>query len=541
MPWTAGDAKSHTAKAKTAKLQRMWAEVANSVRTKCIADGGSEEACDAKGITQANGVIAKAVQESEMDSEWTMASVAQTAIEIGLAVARETGEIENDEAAKTLALLRSKMNEIGEAQASIASIADVDIGGEHVSFADIVEFYRASRQAEKEKETQEMDEPTVSEPAITMKVELSDAMKAVATLAEYFASHPGEVADVTVETQEPSTEVKEDAVEVAEDAPPVEEPLIEFDEGDAETATFEIDGHALMIVEDVDGATPAAPLKLNFVVIEPGFGNKKMKRYYPAPMLRENASKFKGAKMYTTNHKENEKSVRTEAGIVLECPVGFTETGGIIGQAGIFDEAFARNVRNRAALGVLGSLENSVYGDGPMRKGKVNGQEAYVVEGVNTVGSVDWVTKAGAGGRALEIVENSDGGESIMMEEVVEEVAVAIDEPVVVEEAPPADTVETEGDVQEMMIAEAVVSTVDKAKLPEAFKNALKVQEWADEASLEAGIAQAVEDYKAATGSGKPFGQGQPTQKKVAETEETPMERRLKRYNRILAEVGHSS
>jgi len=59
MPWTKNDAKGHTSKADTPKKQKQWAEVANSVLKSCMAEGGTEESCSAKAITQANGVIAK--------------------------------------------------------------------------------------------------------------------------------------------------------------------------------------------------------------------------------------------------------------------------------------------------------------------------------------------------------------------------------------------------------------------------------------------------------------------------------------------------
>lgn len=51
MPWKASDATSHTSKADTPRLKRLWADVANSVLKK----GGSEGSA----IKQANGVVAK--------------------------------------------------------------------------------------------------------------------------------------------------------------------------------------------------------------------------------------------------------------------------------------------------------------------------------------------------------------------------------------------------------------------------------------------------------------------------------------------------
>jgi len=55
MPWRAEDADKHK-KGLSAKQKRQWAEIANSVLRKCMADGGSEETCAASAIRQANGV-----------------------------------------------------------------------------------------------------------------------------------------------------------------------------------------------------------------------------------------------------------------------------------------------------------------------------------------------------------------------------------------------------------------------------------------------------------------------------------------------------
>jgi len=550
MPWTAKDAVRFQSKATTAKLKKQWAAVANSVRAACIKDGGSEKKCDAKAVTQANGVIAKQVQENEMDngSEWTMASVAQTAIEVGLAVARETDEIANDEAAKTLDLLHSKWNELGETttQAPIVSIADVEVDGERVSLSDIVEFYRVGKAAEREEE--EVVEAKKDELFPTDAARQAKLLVEASKLIDQVLCGLDDVAE-SAEEQEPSTDVKEDVVETDNDVPVVEEPLIEFDEGDAERAEFEesSDGKVLAIVEDGEG-TRAAPMKLHIEVIRPGMGNAKMGRYYGAPMLRENAHMFKGAKMYPVNHRGKDKSVGNEVSMVLDCPVGFTERGGPIALVGVFDETFARNVRNRAALDALGSLECSILGEGDMRKGKVNGKQAFIVENISSVESIDWVTKAGAGGRALEIVENEDGGSNMTegsVEDVVEEVPVE-EQVAEIEEADPSpeDVVETEGEVQEMMIAEAVVAEeVDKTRLPEAFKIALKVREYADADELAGAITKATDDFKAATGSGRPFGQGPTTRSaSVAEAAQSPKERRLamrKHYHDVvLPNVG---
>lgn len=56
MPWTIKDVSRHK-KGLTPAQKRQWVEVANSVREKCIAEGGSESECDARAIRQANGVV----------------------------------------------------------------------------------------------------------------------------------------------------------------------------------------------------------------------------------------------------------------------------------------------------------------------------------------------------------------------------------------------------------------------------------------------------------------------------------------------------
>lgn len=56
MPWTKADVDKHKKGLSDAKKEQ-WVAIANSVRQKCLDDGGSEEDCDAKAIRQANGAV----------------------------------------------------------------------------------------------------------------------------------------------------------------------------------------------------------------------------------------------------------------------------------------------------------------------------------------------------------------------------------------------------------------------------------------------------------------------------------------------------
>lgn len=67
MPFSPEDATKHTNKADTPKKMKQWSEIANSVRDKCISDGGNDKECSAKAIIQASGVIAKLEEEKGLN------------------------------------------------------------------------------------------------------------------------------------------------------------------------------------------------------------------------------------------------------------------------------------------------------------------------------------------------------------------------------------------------------------------------------------------------------------------------------------------
>ena len=56
MPWTVADVDEHK-KGLTAEQKQQWVRVANSILSKCIADGGTDTTCAPQAIRQANGVV----------------------------------------------------------------------------------------------------------------------------------------------------------------------------------------------------------------------------------------------------------------------------------------------------------------------------------------------------------------------------------------------------------------------------------------------------------------------------------------------------
>jgi hypothetical protein len=90
-----------------------------------------------------------------------------------------------------------------------------------------------------------------------------------------------------------------------------------------------------------------------------------------------------------------------------------------------------------------------------------------------------------------------------------------------------------------MLEADVVTAKLAETKLPGAFKAALAVGKYADDAALQEAIAQAVKEVKALTGSGQPFAQGasQPVDA-VPLSEAEIEEKRRVRFNEIMAQVG---
>lgn len=308
-----------------------------------------------------------------------------------------------------------------------------------------------------------------------------------------------------------------------------------------QTFTESMSGAVIQLAEAdvVESGGPRSPLEMDVILIQPGFGNKKNNHYYPADVLARDSRIFEGVKMYTTDHRPGEKSVRTEVSKIKSI-VGLTQgRGGIadgspIARVVVFDPAFAEMVRNRATVNELDSLECSILATGIARKGKVNGQTANVVESITAASSVDWVSRAGAGGRALNLAESEvdmdiqeEQVEEAVVEQEAEQVILSEDaEPV--EDITPEPAQETEDNVTEdgppaietELLAEAQVRELIGNRLPDAAAEwLLEAQYTTNEQVMEA-VAKAQQRIKALTGSGAVLGQTARTQETATMTPE---------------------
>jgi hypothetical protein len=279
---------------------------------------------------------------------------------------------------------------------------------------------------------------------------------------------------------------------------------------------------AVSLVEAEGAVDPRGPLEMDVQLISPGWGNSRDNHYYPKEMLARDAHVFEGVKMYATDHKQEEKNVRSEVSKIKKI-VGFTEAGAPIGRVVVFDPDFAEACRNRAKAGELESLECSILADGKARAGfELGGRKGKVVESIISASSVDWVTRAGAGGKALNLAESADGAPEQTPEAdpaPVEETAV-VTEPVAIhegeaapEETPPATEPVAETvpavDAPVVLSREEIQAALKKTNLPAASVIELAFAEYATGEALQGAIDAEVKRIKEISGSGRPFGLGE--------------------------------
>ncbi len=160
-------------------------------------------------------------------------------------------------------------------------------------------------------------------------------------------------------------------------------------------------------------------------LIREGFGNPRDGHYYGRELLESHAGSFTGAKMYI-NHLDKETE-RKLAGL----PRPVEHVGGRILEAWAdTNEAGERVIRGKAKIAQKwlwdliecdpDLLGVSINARGSSRQGMIEGREAKIVEAISHVGSVDFVTEAGAGGKIRQLVE-AQIAEEVAEEEAPEE------------------------------------------------------------------------------------------------------------------------
>jgi ribosomal protein S27AE len=161
---------------------------------------------------------------------------------------------------------------------------------------------------------------------------------------------------------------------------------------------------------DEDGLVPIH-------IMRPCVGKGKGRHLYEADMLQENAHKFTGWKMYVDHESEQARKAagglprktRDLGGRIVESywdpNVPADEARGF-GQGAVIGKAkpvrYIRELIEDDPEILEASISAAATGVRPVVRG---GQRAWLVEGIEDRGSVDWVTEAGAGGRVAALIE----------------------------------------------------------------------------------------------------------------------------------------
>lgn len=246
-------------------------------------------------------------------------------------------------------------------------------------------------------------------------------------------------------------------------------------------------------------------------VIRPGLGRGRGRHLYEAKMLEENASQFKGWKMNLdhlspTARKAQQglpRSIRDAGGIVKESywdpnvPADERhDKGAVVGW--VIPTPFVRELIDTDPEIAEASISANATAVRPVT---YQGSRAWIVEGIENRGSVDWVTEGGAGGRVvalmeaayaneedLELLESMDDHEFLAyvtekrphLLEAAEEEEVEETESQEETEAEKADTEEaveapaTEGDTMGDITPEALQEALQDESIRDAVKDSLR-------------------------------------------------------------------
>lgn len=582
MPWTATDATRHTKKADTAKKKRQWAEVANSALERCLEDGGDRDECETRAVKQANAVVAR---EGEPMSDANVAEAVQKSVDGKKHPASHFLVVGDPEKVTTWHLrYKNPDGSVSHRLMGAAKAALTDPSGfrgqryqgpdKEKALRKLKALYKGEGLEWEEGAAPEdaafVEQYYAEEPAILpipvpwAALSFEDVKQAKAAedyrrgvdfltdvfrqvfanimcrdydgdgqpldMAQRIGMVRGLVDEFAAELRDLEDGFAE--AEVAENAAGFpqrtvyEEPLREANVG-----------HVVRLIEraDADGDR-RGPLQMDVAIIRPGWGNTRDNHYYPREVLERDIGAFRGAKMYATDHRQEDKSVLTEVSQVLDVPVAWTADGQPVARVGVFGGDFAESVRGRAELGTLEDLHCSILAKGRVRDGfEQGGRKGAYVEAITEGLSVDWVTRAGAGGHAVSVVAESAEEESVVSEEEKKQEELQGDDGQPVEEGAEAVLAEGDGendaddqtqDAQEPETAEQAQESADPPepsylseaevrevlegqKLPEPLRKYLQAERHESTESLQERTKALREAFSQAVGAGRVTGLGE--------------------------------
>ncbi len=264
-------------------------------------------------------------------------------------------------------------------------------------------------------------------------------INAAQELATMIGNVPVEEAKMDEEPMEINeAKVDEAELEEVEEAEVAETRKVVLQEARPATIEEHANTGAILEAQSVTEGNRRGPLNIRTALIRAGAGNKRDRHWYPQETIEASADRFVGAKMYMTEHVQEEKGVRSEASVIQSIE-GYDPAHGLIANVVAYDPDFCEKVRNMKDASIMNMLQCSLHAVGSVSTGEIEGEEYEIVQSIDEVGSVDWVTWAGAGGHAVEVSEVNESAEP-MVEPVEEPIEEPFDGAPIIEEQhlPPA-------------------------------------------------------------------------------------------------------
>lgn len=147
-------------------------------------------------------------------------------------------------------------------------------------------------------------------------------------------------------------------------------------------------------------ADATAPVRYPVKVIQPGWGSSG---YYSEAVLQAAAHMFEGAQMFwnhpksSDNYERPERDLRDLAGVLMNTHYEETNASG----AGVYGEAIVFEPFRETLDEIAPYIGVSIRAGGKVHEGEAEGRAGYLVDSIDLVQSVDFVTRAGAGGKVL--------------------------------------------------------------------------------------------------------------------------------------------
>lgn len=214
-----------------------------------------------------------------------------------------------------------------------------------------------------------------------------------------------------------TVEIPADARVLRESMYALSRDAVEFPEELAEQRVQRLLDRGLSLQEATSAEAEERAKLVPLHILRPCLGKGRGRHVYEAKMLAENAGKFAGWRQYI-DHLSPEarraakglpRSIRDLGGRIVESywdpdvpadPAQGFEQGAVVGWS--LPTPFIRELAENDPELVEASISANATGVTPTMR---DGRRAWLVEGIEDHGSVDWVTEAGAGGRVVQLME----------------------------------------------------------------------------------------------------------------------------------------